>query len=57
VASRRSGFLRTNLLGEAAYWSFVPAALSASPPLELGGNAVQLLVAAHRQLAVLDGLS
>jgi Fic family protein len=57
VASKRSGFLRTNLSGEAAYRSFVPAALPPSPPLELGGDVVWLLVAAHRQLAVLDGLS
>jgi len=52
----RSGKLKTNLSGEAAYQSFVPAPLPPNPPLKLNGKTVDLLVKANRQLALLEGL-
>jgi len=57
MANNRAGFLKTNLSGESAYKSFVPAALPPNPPIELDGEAVKLLVEANKQLAVLEGLS
>jgi Fic family protein len=57
MMNRRAWFLKTNLAGESTYQSFTPAALPPDPPLELDDEMVKLLVAAHRQLAVLDALS
>ncbi|MDR3296277.1 MAG: Fic family protein [Clostridiales Family XIII bacterium] len=57
MTNNRAGFLKTNLSGESAYKSFIPAALPPNPPIELDGEAVRLLVAANKQLAVLDALS
>jgi Fic family protein len=57
MRQNRAGVLRTNLSGEFAYKSFVPAPLPPNPPIAPDGDMVNLLVAANRQLAVLDGLS
>ncbi|MDR0883884.1 MAG: Fic family protein [Oscillospiraceae bacterium] len=57
MTKNRAGFLRTNLSGEFAYQSFCPAPLPPSPPIELDEDMVHLLVAANRQIAVLDGLT
>ena len=53
----RAGYFRENLSGELAYRSFVPQALPPDPPIVLTVEGVELLVAAHRQLAVLEGLA
>lgn len=55
--SKRAGYYKTNLSGEAAYQSFVPAPLPPNPPVELDTEAVNLLVKAHKQLALLEGLA
>jgi len=52
----RSGKFKTNLSGDAAYQSFVPAPLPPHPPLKLNGKTIDLLVKANRQLALLEGL-
>ena len=57
ATNNRAGFLKTNLSGESAYQSFTPAALPPNPPIGLDNEAVNLLVAANRQIAILDGLS
>ena len=53
----RGGFKRGNLTGEMAYESFVPAPLPPNPPIELDAEGVELLVAANRAVAVLDGIT
>jgi len=53
----RAGVFKTNLSGELAYQSFVPASLPPNPPVELDGETVELLVKANKRLAVLDGLA
>ena len=53
----RAGYFRENLSGELAYRSFVPQALPPDPPITLTDEGVELLIAAHRQLAVLEGLA
>ena len=53
----RAGYFRENLSGELAYRSFVPQALPPDPPIVLTVEGVELLVAAHRQLALLEGLA
>ena len=52
--SNRAGHLKTNLAGETAYQSFVPAPLPPTPPLEVSGYMLDLLIKANAQLAVLD---
>ena len=53
----RAGYFRQNLTGELAYSSFVPSSLPPNPPVVLDAEGVELLIAAHRQLAVLEGLA
>ena len=53
----RAGYERQNLTGELAYSSFVPSSLPPNPPVMLDAEGVELLVAAHRQLALLEGLA
>ena len=53
----RAGYERQNLTGELTYRSFVPSPLPPAPPVDLGAEGVELLVAAHRQLALLEGLA
>ncbi len=55
--NRRSGYLKMNLSGEAAYESFVPSPLPPSPPVEIEGGMVALLVEAHASLAALDSVA
>ena len=55
--NRRAGYYKTNLSGEAAYQSFVPAPLPPNPPVELDTETVNLLVKANKQLALLEGLA
>ncbi len=53
----RSGQLIQNLSGEAAYMSFRPAPLPPVPPIELDLETSGYLLEAHKNLALLDGLS
>lgn len=53
----RAGYFRSNLSGEMAYQSFVPAPLSPDPPIDLGNEGWGLLIQANRQLALLEGLT
>ena len=53
----RAGYERQNLTGELTYSSFVPSSLPPNPPVVLDAEGVELLVAAHRQLALLEGLA
>ncbi|NLB82246.1 MAG: hypothetical protein GX800_11710 [Clostridiaceae bacterium] len=57
IMANRAGTLRTNLSGEAAYKSYLPAPLPPNPPIELDTEVVSLLVSANKQLAVLEGIS
>ena len=57
MTQNRAGVLKTNLSGDSAYKSFTPTPLPPSPTIELDSDMVNLLVAANRQLAVLEGLS
>lgn len=52
-----AGVIKTNLSGELAYQSFVPAPLPPNPPVELDRETVELLVKANKHLAVLEGLA
>ncbi|MCL2748174.1 MAG: Fic family protein [Oscillospiraceae bacterium] len=53
----RAGKLITNLSGEAAYKSFTPTPLPPNPPITLDNEAVELLVKANKQLALLEGIA
>jgi len=53
----RAGKLKKNLSGEAAYKSFTPTPLPPIPPIELDGEAVELLVKANKQLAILESIA
>ena len=55
--SNRAGAYRTNLSGEAAYKSFVPAPLPPNPPIEPDDEMVGLLISANKQIALLDGFA
>lgn len=55
--NNRAGKEITNFSGEAAYKSFLPTPLPPSPSLDLDIEAVKLLVAANKQLAILDAVS
>ena len=57
VMRARAGHERQNLMGELAHASFVPQPLPPDPPITLTDEGVELLIAAHRQLAVLEGLA
>ena len=53
----RAGYFKSNLSGEMAYQSFVPAPLPPAPPFDLGNEGLTLLIQANRQLALLEGLA
>ena len=53
----RAGYFKTNLSGDMAYQSFVPAPLPPTPPVALGSEGLNLLIQANRQLALLEGLA
>jgi len=54
---KRSGTLKNNLSGDMAYKSFVPAALPPVPTITLDNEAVELLVKANNQIALLAGIA
>jgi Fic family protein len=53
----RAGYFKTNLSGDMEYKSFCPRPLPPDPPISLGGDVVELLVKANKQVALLDRLS
>lgn len=55
--ANRAGHYRTNLLGEAAYKSFVPNPLPPNQPLKQDEDMVRMIVKANKSLAVLEGIS
>jgi Fic family protein len=57
MKNTRAGIFKSNLSGESAYKSFVPTPLPPNPQIELDHDTVTLLVAANKQLALLDGHS
>ncbi|MDR1167941.1 MAG: Fic family protein [Heliobacteriaceae bacterium] len=54
---KRAGQFKTNLSGEAAHKSFVPAPLPPNPTIELNNDAIELLVKAGQQVALLEGIA
>jgi Fic family protein len=54
---QRAGKLKKNLSGELAYLSFVPSPLPPNPALRFDSETIKLLVQAHKQLALLDGIA
>ena len=54
--SKRAGYLKPNLSGDAAYQSYVPSPLPPNPYLTLDKEAISLLVQAHRLLGNLNTL-
>ncbi|MDR2137506.1 MAG: hypothetical protein LBO68_04380 [Synergistaceae bacterium] len=55
--TNRSGKLKTNLSGEAAYQSFMPSPLPPIPAITLDGEMVGLLMKAGKQLALLENIA
>jgi len=55
--ANRSGYWKNNLSGDAAYRSFVPAALPPEPTISLNREDLNLLIEANKRLALLDGLT
>ncbi len=53
----RAGKYITNLSGEMAYQSYGPSPLPPNPPINNDEEMNQLLIAAHSQLTLLDGLT
>lgn len=53
----RAGHLITNLSGEMAYKSFIPAPLPPKPSIELSDDIVNLLIKANSQLAILESIA
>jgi len=54
---RISGKWKKNLSGEASYESFIPHPLPPQPPIELDAETLNILIAANKKIALLDGLS
>lgn len=55
--NNRAGRTVRNLSGEMAYYSFYPQALPPQPDIEIDNEMRQLLIDAHKKLALLEGLS
>lgn len=53
----RAGKFVTNLSGDMAYQSFLPSPLPPNPQINIDDEMTQLLISAHSQLALLDGLA
>ncbi len=54
---KRAGTFKTNLSGEMAYKSFVPASLPPNPAIELDSATIELLVKANKQITLLEGIA
>lgn len=57
IVENRAGTWKTNLSGEIAYQSFVPAPLPPIPAVELDNDCLNLLIQANRALAILESLA
>lgn len=55
--NNRAGHIKSNLSGEMAYNSFVPAPLPPNPPIELNDEIINLLIKANSKLSLLEGLA
>ena len=55
--ANRAGEYKTNLSGEATYKSFTPSPLPPYPPIEMDTDMIDLLVAANKQITLLEGLA
>ena len=55
--NNRAGRTVQNLSGEMTYYSFYPQALPPQPDVEIDNEMRQLLIDAHKKLALLEGLS
>ncbi len=55
--NNRAGKTVRNLIGETAYSSYYPQPLPPDPTIEIDAEIQQLLIDAHKMLALLDGLS
>lgn len=53
----RAGKMMQNFSGETAYTSFYPKPLPPDPNIEIDADMQQLLIDAHKKLALLNGLS
>jgi len=53
----RSGIWQKNLSGEMEYESFAPVPLPPTPAVDLDNQTHELLITAHKRLALLEGLS
>ena len=50
----RAGFFRKQLSGDMAYYAFIPSPLPPEPCIQLDNENVELLIKAHKVLAILD---
>lgn len=55
--NNRAGYFITNLSGEMAYKSFVPAPLPPQPHIELTEDIINLLIRANSKLAILESVA
>lgn len=54
INKERAGFIRKQLFGDMAYYTFMPSQLPPEPPIQLNNEDIELLVEAHKVLAILD---
>ncbi len=54
IDKTRAGILKKNLHGDMAYKSFCPSDLPPTPPIEINDKILDLLIDAHKTLAILD---
>lgn len=54
IDKTRAGILKKNLHGDMAYKSFCPSYLPPTPPIEINDKISDLLIDAHKTLAILD---
>ena len=54
IDKTRAGILKKNLHGDMAYKSFCPSDLPPTPPIEINDKISDLLIDAHKTLAILD---
>ena len=55
--AKRAGTFKTNLSGEMAYKSFIPASLSSNLAIELENTTIEILIKANKQIALLEGIA
>lgn len=55
--NKRSGYLKSNVISDTEYRSFMPSKLPPQPNVKLDSGCEKLLIEANKRLALLDGLS